>query len=97
MTTQTEAKERVAAVLPHLLCALEEAASGGKKAIITISAQNTDGSGKMILTMNDPLEFVRDIADVAAVSTDITDEARSEYKAHRFFSPFERLKRGFVL
>lgn len=83
------AKERLAIALPHLFAAFQEAKENGLPTL-AIAARQPDGGGKMYMTLNDPEDFLRDIAEVAGVAFELTAAQKLECKAAQFMSKFNR-------
>ena len=83
------AKERLAIALPHLFAAFQEAKENGLPTL-AIAARQPDGGGKMYMTLNDPEDFLRDIAEVAGVAFELTDAQTSQYKVAQILSKFNR-------
>ena len=79
--------EKLKQALPHLLCGFKEAAEHGKP-IFVIASQFPDGGGKMMLTLDEPEEFLRDICEIAGIAFEPTDEAMTDYSARKFLSQF---------
>lgn len=83
----SEAAEKLKKALPHLLCGFQEAKQTGK-AVIVIASQNLDGGGQMLLTLDEPEEFLRDVCEVAGIPFEPTKEDLNEYQAYKFMSRF---------
>jgi hypothetical protein len=75
--------ERLKIALPHLFCAFRDAMESGQP-VITIASQQPDGSGQMFAVINEPEQFLADIASVAGLEYPPTEEHMSKYKAEVF-------------
>lgn len=93
-TEQTEALERLKIAIPYLFTGFQEAQdSSDGIAILAVAVQRPDDSGKMIMTINEPLALLKDIALVLDIPFEQTKQARMEFKAEQFFQRFG-IKRG---
>jgi hypothetical protein len=86
-TPAQAAAERLRQAFPHILAGLEEAAEDGATPVLAIAAQNPDGSGKMILTIDSPRELLDDIV-LALGLPPLSEEQRIDYRASKFISQF---------
>lgn len=82
------ALERLREALPHILLGIKEvrASHPTAKPALIVAAQNSDGSGKMILTVNDPEDLFNDIALALGINVTAADELKA--KAAKFVSRF---------
>ena len=87
---QETAKERLAIALPHIFAAFQDAKANGLPTL-AIAARQPDGGGKMYMTLDDPEDFLRDIAEVSGVAFELTDLQKSEYGAAKFMSRWFKL------
>lgn len=78
--SQQSAKDRLVQVLPLIFAAFQDAKEHGLPTLV-IAARDADGSGKMYMTLNDPEDFLRDVAEVTGMSFDLTDKQIVEYRA----------------
>ena len=83
----TTAIEKLQRALPHILCGFKEASEQGKPAF-AIAAHYPDGGGKLMLTIDEPEEFLRDICEIAGIPFEPTETQYNEYKVDQFLSKF---------
>ena len=81
------AVDRLRAALPHVFAAFQDAKENGLPTL-AIAARNEDGSGKMYMTMNDPEDFLKDIAEISGVSFELSETQKTQYKVNKIMSRF---------
>lgn len=86
--TQQTAKERLALALPYIFGGFQDAKKKGIPTLV-VAARDEGGGGQMILTINDPEDFLRDIAEVAGVSFELTQNQKMKCEAASFLSKFK--------
>jgi hypothetical protein len=86
-TEPATAIERLRIALPYIFAGFEEAKGSGIPTLM-IAARQKMGGGKMIITINDPEDLLRDIAEVAGISLELAKEQKLNYKAQKFLSSF---------
>jgi hypothetical protein len=87
MKTKQQIIENLQAALPHILHGLNEAEKQGTP-VLVIAAQNKDGGGQMLLTINDAKELIEDIAILADIPLQLSKEQTMEFKARSFLAKF---------
>ena len=84
--TKEEAITKLREALPYVLCGIRSVKTDypDARAAVIIAAQNPDGGGKMILTVNEPEELFDSIA--LALDITVTDDDAMKHKAAQFVS-----------
>lgn len=85
-SAKEEAIKKLKEALPYVLLGIREVKTDYPEAhaAVIIAAQNPDGGGKMILTVNEPEELFNNIA--LALDITITEDDEMNAKAAQFLS-----------
>ena len=86
--TKEGALKRLKEALPYILCGIKEVRTDypNAKPALILAAQNPDGGGQMVLTVNEPEELFSAIALVLDINITHDDEMKS--KAAQFLTKF---------
>jgi len=88
MTEQiTEAKQRLEQALPYIFESFQKAGKEGNP-VLFVASQDPTGGGKMLASINDPEQLLKDIAVVIGISYEVSDEQRNKGDAGRFLAKF---------
>jgi hypothetical protein len=85
--TQSTALIRLTEALPLIYSAFQEAKHDGIPTLV-IAARAEDGSGKIIMTLDEPEHFLKDIAEALQIPFEMSEEQIAMYRAQALLSKF---------